>query len=122
MDDGPLLIRANVENRSYHLPWVEPFLDEAGFHAWFRRSISGRHVNLVAVDAESREIAGVVNLNEIVTGYYQGAYLGYYGMRPFAGIGLMTEAVGHAVQLAFNEIDLHRLEANIQSENSRSIA
>lgn len=122
MDDGPLLIRANVENRSYHLPWVEPFANEAGFEAWFRRSSSGRHVNLVAFDAESREVAGIVNLNEIVAGSYQGAYLGYYGMRPFAGLGLMTEAVGSAIRFAFGELGLHRLEANIQPENTRSIA
>ena len=34
----------------------------------------------------------------------------------------MTEALRAAVQYAFTEIDLHRLEANIQPENKRSIA
>jgi ribosomal-protein-alanine N-acetyltransferase len=116
------LVRANADNRSYHLPWVEPFTDEAGFETWFRRLSGATHVSLLAIETESRQIAGVINLNEIVGGSFQSAYLGYYGMETFAKAGLMTEAVGLAVRFAFNEIGLHRLEANIQPENSRSIA
>jgi ribosomal-protein-alanine N-acetyltransferase len=122
MEDGPLLTRANAENRSYHLPWVEPFTDQAGFEAWFHRSLSGRHMNLVAIHAESGQIVGVLNLNEIVAGSFQCAYLGDYGMEAFARAGFMTEAVGLAVRFAFDEIGLHRLEANIQPGNTRSIA
>ena len=122
IDDGPSLIRANAENRSYHLPWVEPFADRVGFDVWFDRSASGRHLNLVVIETERGEIVGVVNLNEIVAGSFQSAYLGYYGMQAFAGRGFMTEAVGLAVQLAFDELGLHRVEANIQPGNTRSIA
>jgi hypothetical protein len=39
-----------------------------------------------------------------------------------AGRGLMTEAVGLAVGFAFEMIRLHRVEANIQPENTQSIA
>src|SRR4051812_29744581 len=34
---------------------------------------------------ETGELAGVINVTEIVRGTYQGAYLGYYGFQPFAG-------------------------------------
>ncbi len=40
----------------------------------------------------------------------------------FAGLGFMTEAVRLTVVHAFLEIGLHRLEANIQPGNLRSIA
>jgi len=39
-----------------------------------------------------------------------------------AGRGLMTEAVRQTLAHAFTEIGLHRVEANIQPENLRSIA
>ena len=66
---------------------------------------------------------GVVNLMEIVANpFYQGAYLGYHGMAALAGRGLMTEAVRLASAHAFGALGLHRLEANIQPGNTRSIA
>lgn len=120
--DGPALIKGHLESRVYHLPWVEPFTDAAGFDTWFAQKSTGPHVSLVALDRESGDIAGVVNINEIVLGIFQSAYLGFYAMARFAGQGLMTEAVGQAVQFAFSDLGLHRLEANIQPDNARSIA
>jgi ribosomal-protein-alanine N-acetyltransferase len=120
--DGPELVRANQESRAYHLPWVEPFVDQAGFDAWFTRTVIGPHVALVAREGAGGRICGVVNLNEIVMGALQSAYLGYYGMAWCAGSGLMTEAVGVAVRFAFETVGLHRVEANIQPGNTRSIA
>ncbi len=120
--DCPALIRANVESRAYHLPWVEPFMEEKGFHAWLGRHLTGPHVSFVAIEEETSGIGGVINLNEIVGGSFQSAYLGYYGMVRFQGRGLMREAVGLAVRHAFDELGLHRVEANIQPGNARSIA
>jgi ribosomal-protein-alanine N-acetyltransferase len=70
----------------------------------------------------SNQIVGVINLNEIVMGAFQSAYLGYYGMANFSRTGLMTDALRAAVGYAFNELGLHRLEANIQPDNLASIA
>jgi [ribosomal protein S5]-alanine N-acetyltransferase len=63
-----------------------------------------------------------VNLMEIVHGIFQSAYLGYYGMAWCAGSGLMTEAVRLGVVHGFGVLGLHRLEANIQPDNARSLA
>jgi ribosomal-protein-alanine N-acetyltransferase len=115
------LVRANRESRTYHHPWAEPFTDEAGFDAWLTRSLIGPHVQLVARDTASQDVIGVVNINEIVGGAFQSAYLGYYGMVRHAGRGRMTEAVAQAVAFAFTDLGLHRLEANIQPENHRSL-
>lgn len=120
--DRAELVRGNQASRSYHLPWAEPFTDEAGFDAWLTRSLTGPHVQLVAREVASGEVIGVVNVNEIVGGFFQSAYLGYYGMVEHAGRGLMTEAVGRVVGFAFAELGLHRLEANVQPNNHRSIA
>ena len=120
--DGPELIRLNGANREYHAPWVEPFVDKEGFEAWLARAHSGSHAGFVAMDRTTGAIAGVVNLNNIIEGAFRNAFLGFYGMASCAGRGLMTEAVRLAVRLAFDEFGLHRLEANVQPGNGRSIA
>jgi ribosomal-protein-alanine N-acetyltransferase len=66
-------------------------------------------------------IAGTINLSQIFRGGFQNAYLGYYIGEPFASQGLMSEAVRLMLRHAFKTIKLHRLEANIQPENLRSI-
>lgn len=120
--DAADLIAANRANQSYHLPWVASFTDDAGFDAWFGRGLTGPNVNLVAREAASNGVVGVVNLNEIVGGVFQSAYLGYYGMQEFSRKGLMTQALRAAIRFAFGDLGLHRLEANIQPENRASIA
>ena len=120
--DRDELVRANKASQDYHRPWAEPFTDEAGFDAWLTRSLTGPHVQLVAREAVSGEIIGVVNINDIVGGFFQSGYLGYYGMVQQTRGGLITEAVGRAVSFAFGDLGLHRLEANIQPDNHRSLA
>lgn len=120
--DASDLIAANRDNTRYHLPWVTAFVDQTGFDAWFGRMLSGPNVGFVARDAESGRIVGVVNLNEIVAGVFQSAYLGYYGMSEFGRRGMMTQALRLALKHAFSDLGLHRIEANIQPENLASIA
>lgn len=120
--DGPELIRDNIASRAYHLPWSEPFIDQAGFDAWFAKTRTDRYVSLIARHRESRRIVGLINFSEIVGGNFQNAYTGYYGMAAFAGQGLMTQALGAAVRYAFDELKLHRVEANLRPENVKSVA
>ncbi|CAG9237524.1 Phosphinothricin acetyltransferase [Paraburkholderia caribensis] len=120
--DAAELIAANLASQDYHLPWVTSFTDQTGFDNWFARGLTGPNVGLVARDVATNRIVGVVNINEIVAGAFQSAYLGYYGMVNFARSGFMTEALRAAVGYAFSELGLHRLEANIQPGNAASIA
>jgi ribosomal-protein-alanine N-acetyltransferase len=120
--DRAELLRANQDSRANHLPWVEPFTDDAGFDAWFARSLTGPNVGLVAREIATGRAVGIVNISDIVLGAFHSAYLGYYGMGWCAGRGLMTQAVGLAVRYAFDTLGLHRVEANIQPGNVRSIA
>ena len=59
----------------------------AGFDQWFGRCLTGPNVGLVARERTSGAVVGVVNLNEIVGGVFQSAYLGYYGMAAFSRTG-----------------------------------
>lgn len=79
-------------------------------------------MSLIARHTERRAVVGVFNLSQIFRKGFQNAYLGFYGNAEFAGQGFMTEALRLTVSFAFSELQLHRLEANIQPENTRSIA
>ncbi|MEV4372403.1 GNAT family protein [Nonomuraea sp. NPDC049637] len=55
-------------------------------------------------------------------GRYQGASLGYAAFAPSAGRGYMTDGLTLALRHAFDDLRLHRLEANIQPANKASLA
>jgi ribosomal-protein-alanine N-acetyltransferase len=120
--DAADLIQANINSRSYHAPWTQPFTDIGGFDEWFSGLGSGTNVGLIARDLQSGGIVGVTNLSQIFRRGFQNAYLGFYGMASYTRRGLMTEAVRLTANYAFAELGLHRVEANIQPENAASIA
>jgi [ribosomal protein S5]-alanine N-acetyltransferase len=121
-EDRPALIDAHLESRAHHHPWTSPFIDSAGFDAWFARLDPDRMVSLIARHAPTDGIVGLCTLSEIVRGGFQSAYLGFHGMIAFAKRGFMTEAVRMTVRHAFERLELHRVEANIQPDNTASIA
>jgi ribosomal-protein-alanine N-acetyltransferase len=86
-----------------------------------RRLHRPSHVSHLVIH-EDDGLVGVVNVNEIVRGCFQSAYLGYYIFEPFAARGYMTAGLRLAITHAFGELQLHRLEANIQPENTASLA
>jgi ribosomal-protein-alanine N-acetyltransferase len=69
----------------------------------------------------SRDLTGVVTIDDIARGSYQSANLGYYAFTPYAGQGYMREALILAITHCFRALKLHRLEANIEAVNRRSI-
>ena len=72
------------------------------------------------VRTDANELAGVVNINEIVRGSFRSGYLGYYAFVPHAGQGYMSKGLRAVVSRAFGVLRLHRLEANIQPDNEPS--
>ncbi len=122
LSDAAELIAGNIASRTYHAPWTTPFVDRDGFDRWLATTQTDRCVGLVARHRPTGGIVGVINFTEIVRGGLQSAYTGFAGMATLARLGLMTRALKAAVDFAFAELDLHRLEANIQPDNARSIA
>lgn len=120
--DSAELIAANLASIDLHEPWVLPCRDHASFLGYLARCDGDRSIGFIARERESGKIVGVVNLSEIVRGFFQSAYMGYYGMAGMNGRGLMGEAVSLVVSYAFGELGLHRLEANIQPGNGPSRA
>ena len=108
-------------SRALHRGWVSPPSDRGKFVQYIRSLRSDRRAGFLVV-TDAGEIAGVINVNEIVRGSFQSAYLGYYAFEPFAGRGFLHRGLRAVIGHCFGELKLHRLEANIQPENARSIA
>ena len=110
---------AVARSRSLHHPWTQPPSDAEAYAAHVARNAADDSAfRLAWYDGE---LLGALNLSQIVRGALQGAYLGYYAFAPLAGRGLMRQALGLLLDEAFGALALHRVEANIQPGNTRSI-
>lgn len=82
----------------------------------------GRGMRLYLAEKQNPEvICGMVGLNNIVWGSVQSCTLGYKIDRDLQGRGYGTQAVKRAVEIAFQVLGLHRVEANIMPRNAASI-
>jgi ribosomal-protein-alanine N-acetyltransferase len=107
-------------SRSLHGRWVAPPASAPGYRHYLARVRRPTHAAFFVLRRDTGELAGVVNISEIVRGNFQSAYLGYYAFTPHAHQGLMREGLGLVIDQAFARLRLHRLEANIQPANKAS--
>jgi [ribosomal protein S5]-alanine N-acetyltransferase len=110
------------DSRRLHRPWVSAPATPEQFRQYLKRMAEPVNHALFVCVRETGEIAGVVNVTNIVRGVFRSAYLGYYAFTGFEGRGLMREGLAAVVRHAFKVLKLHRLEANIQPGNAPSIA
>lgn len=109
-------------SRELHRPWAYPPHRPDQFDELVARCTHDDSLCLLACDAETGAITGVFTVSQIVRGAFQSAFLGYYASAAFAGRGYMREAIGLVLDYSFGPLALHRLEANIQPANTKSIA
>lgn len=112
-----LLIESSKE---LHLPWVELDGRAGSVEAYLRNCRSERADAFLVCEGVGHKIAGVFNLSEIVRGVLQSAYLSFYVHADLQGQGLMAEGLDLVIAEAFEDMGLHRIEANIQPGNDRS--
>jgi [ribosomal protein S5]-alanine N-acetyltransferase len=114
-------LSAVARSRRLHGAWVTAPSSAAEYRLYLKERVGPRQVKYF-VCSELGQICGVINLSEIVRGSFQSAYMGYYALMPYAGKGFMSAGLELVLGRAFGELGLHRLEANIQPKNERSIA
>jgi ribosomal-protein-alanine N-acetyltransferase len=107
-------------SRQLHGRWVSPPASHEDFAAYVKRARGEDLEALFVCRNSDGAIVGVFNLSQIFRGPLRSAYLGYYAFEPFAKRGYMKEGLRLVVRHAFGELQLHRLEANVQPENVRS--
>ncbi|MFA1539803.1 GNAT family N-acetyltransferase [Actinomadura monticuli] len=120
-DDEARFVKLARASSAFHRPWVALPESAEQFATYLARFDEGDAVGMVICLREGGDIVGTVNINGIVRGCYQRGTLGYAAFLPYAGRGYVNEGVGLAVTYAFEELRLHRVEADIQPENSASL-
>lgn len=126
--DDPLLSAYYLENHDHFRPW-EP-LTPAGFHmpdAWEARlrerlteQRNRKAAYFVTVDPIVNKIIGHCTLSQIFYGSFMACYMGYAIARSHEGRGVMRQTCLHAIDYAFNELNLNRIMANYMPHNNRS--
>ena len=120
-----------ARNREFLHEWSPTAAEEfytAAFHAeklageldWMREGWLLRVHLFGRADTAFERVLGIVALNNIVRGAFQSCHLGYQIDERAANQGLMTEALRRVIAYAFDQMRLHRIEANIMPRNARS--
>lgn len=108
-------------SRALHKNRATPPSTTLAYREYVKSTKDVRRACFLVIDEMTGGLAGVVNINEIVRGSFQSAYFGYYALVPYAGKGYMRAGLVQAINYAFREQKLHRVEANIQPDNHESI-
>ena len=109
-------------SRAFHRPWASAPTDRDRFTAYLVDSRRSDFEAFLVCRTSDDAIVGFFNLSQITRGPLQSAYLGYAAGKRYAGQGYMAEGIQLVLRVAFQELRLHRVEANIQPGNRASIA
>jgi ribosomal-protein-alanine N-acetyltransferase len=120
--DEPEFLARVRDSRDLHQPWTDLPDSPQRFAELLVRASSATEEIFVIVRDDDGAMAGVATLGQIVMGAFRSAYLGYSAFVPFDGRGYMSEGLRLVLREAFGAIGLHRVEANVQPDNVRSVA
>ena len=119
-EDRDAFLQAMQGSQTLHHPWVKSPLTPQQFDEYFQRFQQENQKSFLVCDP-SGKIVGVFNVSEIVRGFFQNAYLGFYSVAEYTGKGYMSAGLKLVLHNVFEEMKLHRIEANIQPGNIHSI-
>jgi len=127
-EDVEAFLKLVVRNRDHFRPY-EPRRPPAYF------TLAGQRDQIAAAQRQARlgerfefgiwasagkKLVGRISLGGISRGALQNAYLGYGVDIDHGGQGIATQAVTLAVEVAFDELGLHRVQAAVVPENKAS--
>lgn len=120
--DAGEFIQATRASRSLHHPWIDPPDTSERFASYLEHASRDDQAVYLVRHVGCGGLVGYVSVGNIVRRAFQSAYLGYAAFVGHEGRGLMAVSLREVIALAFGELGLHRLEANIQPANLRSVA
>lgn len=119
--DEAEFIALNKGSTEFYKGLVSPILNSADFKVYVERNKNETNECFVICDKTDKKIVGAINLSQIFRKAFQNAYLGFSLGVNFTGKGFMTESVNLILKHSFENLQLHRLEANVQPHNTASI-
>jgi len=124
--DARVLQQELMSNRAWLRPWEATSPDgpvsfdmRLGVRRLLQQYRDGVGVPLVM--EHDGQVAGQLNVWGIARGSLASATIGYWVSERFAGKGITPTAVAMATDLAFEEMNLHRMEICIRPENHASL-
>lgn len=116
------------QNRKYLKPWM-PWLDatmavsdERNFIESMLTKQAHGQVFLATIIVDG-EVAGMIDIHNIDTVSHHGE-IGYWLGEAYTGNGVMTKSLERLEEIAFTELDLHKIQLNADVDNqaSRNVA
>ncbi|VDG19151.1 GNAT family N-acetyltransferase [Lactiplantibacillus mudanjiangensis] len=126
-DAEPLfnLVDANREHLHPWMPWVDAtktVADERHFiESMLTKQARGEvFITTIIVDGE---VAGMLDIHNIDQANHRGE-IGYWLGKAFVGQGVMTKSLERLEEIAFTELELHKLQldADVDNPASRAVA
>lgn len=119
-----------TRNRSF-LEAFEPVRDEEFFSLQYQQEVLKREMleyeektafrfYITPVERPTK-IIGIIGLNNVVWGAFCSAFLGYKLDKEYLNRGYMSMSVAMLIKYAFEELGLHRIEANVMPKNKASL-
>jgi ribosomal-protein-alanine N-acetyltransferase len=126
-EDAASLSRLQTENRAYLLSGGPTRSDEYvsvdGQREVIRTLLEDHRAGTCVpfVIETAGDVVGQITLRGIVRGAFQSAFVGYWVARSVAGRGVASRALGLAIEHAFTELGLHRVQAETTLTNEASV-
>ncbi len=129
-NDAAAVLNYLDRNREFLCPW-EPVKPEGFYTMEYQAAILDKELDMmersmllkwwIIKKDNPEQLIGMIAFNNIVRGAFQSCHLGYRLDEREINQGYMTEALRKAIEVAFEEHKLHRIEANIMPRNTRSL-
>lgn len=129
-EEGQAVLDFLLTNREFLAPW-EPLRNKDYYTLAIQQKMlqdvllmleKGQDVRFwLMKQDEPGTVIGCVALSNIVRGAFQSCHLGYMLAESEQHHGYMAEALEAVIRYAFDEIHLHRIEANIMPRNLSSM-
>lgn len=117
--DMESFLQAANKSKDLHYPWTSAPTNERGFLDYLAKLKRPNQKGYLLL--AHQDLVGVFNISEIVHGCFQSAYLGFYVFLDYSSKGYMSQGLRMVLDKVFSELALHRIEANIQPNNFKSI-
>lgn len=121
-EDRAAFLAGAQASRRLHRPWISAPATTAEFRTYLHKMAQPVNRAYLICRRDNHELAGVINLTNLILGGFRSGYLGYYAFAGHERQGFMSAGLKAVTAHAFGTLKLHRLEANIQPGNVASIA
>ena len=127
LDDAPVLVGLIEANWDFLAPWEparsQDYFTEEGHRTAIAAALAeyaqGRNLPYVIVD-DAGGVAGRITLSGIVRGAFLSCSVGYWVSQAVNGRGVATAELRAIIRVAFDELGLHRIQAETMLDNVAS--